>query len=277
MIVFNVYKLYMRRAVPGIERVWFRNSLALGYWVPGKSDIDISIQVKKIDNKLGRKIARCHKLFRSKCKLLGELVIFSEYHADSLLQCINYYELQRDPILLQFTGPIKSPSQEEKIIFLHKFIVANWDHNNHRFIRKKKVLHLLELLKLKSQASDLYGLKFLLGSLLGTSFSDDIESFYITAQENQCPPSIASTSFYSLLYNRLYFHNINFTPTQLDQRLLYWNLKWELWGCFTFRYFEDEDKIRPHIRLLLNNSRKLMDPNSYLEICSLAENLNLLN
>lgn len=277
MTVFNVYKSYMHHAIPEIERVWYRNSLALGYWMPGKSDIDVSIQIKKIDTQLGRKIAHHHRLFRSKCKLLGELVIFSEHHADFLLQCINYYELQRDPFLLQLTRSIKNPSPEEKIIFLNKFIVANWNHSNRRFIREEKILYLLDLLKLQSPTLDLNGLKSLLGELLKTSFDNDVESFYQATQRNHCPLSITQTSFYGLLYNKLYFHNIKFVPTQMDQRLLYLNLKWELWGCFTFRYFEDEDKIRTHIKLLLNNSRKLMGPNKYLEICSLAESLNLLN
>jgi hypothetical protein len=276
-LVFSFYRFIICRLHPEITAIWFRNSLALGYWSFGRSDIDVTIHVHTLPIELGRQIARTHEFFRKNLKVIGELVIYSDTHKTTLLECLNYYEVQRDPLLL---GKKKeNENLAEKIVFLHKFLVANWKHAESIKMRPEKMSFMLGICNIKSTKSDIDIIKKEIEFLIAEDFNENIEKLYNNIiVHRKGPDELQSLKAYGFLfYNEFcYLPYVKSSVTSLEKEIMVATIKWELWGCFTHRFIGNEQEIKLHIKRVIENSKNILDASQFEELEKLALKLDFL-
>ena len=118
----------------GRTTVWPRNSLALGYWEFGSSDIDLSVWVEGGAQEVRQTWSRVQPW---KWMLLGgETQIYSSSMIERFLSYANPFELMRDPLLIEKLGyPHLRKSEGQKTTFLARMLLADhvlkFDHHAH--------------------------------------------------------------------------------------------------------------------------------------------------
>lgn len=252
----------MMSSIKRIDNIWFRNSLALGYWTFGKSDIDITVCVTNLDEELGKKIIRNHAQIKSFLKVIGELVIIDQATRalDTLKEIINTCELMRDPELCKLIPP-PHPTENEKIIFLHKFIINNWEHNKKDKISKRKLRFCFDFLTIPSSDYTFSSLCTHLSSLMqNDSFDSNVELIYDQISRN-IPVSNKRIpcNYYALFFNKLYYSNIlpDLPYSSQSKDLLALTIKWEEWASFTNKYDSNLFNFEIHVQNLKLVARKL--------------------
>ena len=86
--------------------------------------------------------------------IIGEVIFYHPQDLPSLIECVNPVEVKRDPKLVQLVNYQLQPSEYDKAIFLHKFVIANWDKKSViENFRKDKFNYYLDCVNLKSNAS----------------------------------------------------------------------------------------------------------------------------
>lgn len=141
LIIFQLYKIYLQSIVKlPIKHVWYRNSLRLNYWSFGRSDIDITIIVNQIKNTDYDRIVYHHNIFKKFFLIIGEVVFFDIKDESFILDVINSLELKRDPDLINFLNIENLRISEiDRIIFLTKFIHANYNSLKDNKVRENKL------------------------------------------------------------------------------------------------------------------------------------------
>jgi hypothetical protein len=276
-LIFSFYRFVICRLHPEITAIWYRNSLALGYWSFGRSDIDVTIHVHTLPIELGRKIASTHEFFRKNLKVIGELVIYSDTHKAALLECLNFYEGQRDPLLQKKKK--ESEYLAEKIVFLHKFLVSNWKHAESLKTRPGKMKYMLGICNVENTRSDIDTLKKEIEFLIDENFNEKIEKLYSDIiVHRKGPDDLQNLKTYGFLfYNEFcYLSYLTSTATSLEKEIMVATIKWELWGCFTHRFIGNEENIKLHIKRVIENSKNVLDTYQFAEIEKLALELDFL-
>lgn len=268
----------MTSLIRDIDRVWIRNSFVLDYWSFGRSDIDITISVPRLNIPLGTKIARFHKMTSSLLGVIGELCIVSEEKnvLTNLSRCINSLELLRDPELCLIIPP-PQPTLNEKIVFLHKFIMANWLHDQQNGIRQKKLDYVFNFLNINSSVKDFPRLKTELGILIQSPFNSIIEKIYDdiinekSIDHYACPPA-----YHALLFNKRYTFDYDQKLVTKEIEILFLVIKWEIWGAYTNRFFSNFYNFNEHVGRLLFRSKHHLSTKQYFELVSLAISFDLI-
>jgi hypothetical protein len=267
--------------IKDIKDIWFRNSLAFSYWQFGKSDIDITVAVSSLSFNSGQKISRLHAFLKFFLVVIGELVIVDTTPSglDMLLNCINSYELRRDPTLCKLItlSPLTEP---ERIIFLHRFIVSNWKHSQKNSIRADKLSYVAELLNIKSNLITFDLLKSTLGLWIGDSFNENIDHLYSQIDSGIFSTSEVSPAFYSLFFNKLYHENykLNQTINIQNKELIFQTIRWEIWASCSNRYFGNIYDFKKHISGMLSRVGLIkLESDQYLRLLELSTALDLIS
>lgn len=200
----------MRTKHKEITGLWFRNSLKLGYWAFLKSDIDVTIMVKKGSPELFSSLLKTHDQIKKLLPVMGEVVFLDESIKDSLISLMNPLELKRDPELMEMSKSLRPADLSDKALFLHKFIIANWD-KRHLPQRPAKISYILnEVFPDKSLTSKLEDLPNLLAILLGEKedFLREYKYFLENSGEAVKEGPIHDTT-YVLFYNKICYLPLN--------------------------------------------------------------------
>ncbi|MEA9354971.1 hypothetical protein SHI21_02100 [Bacteriovorax sp. PP10] len=262
----------MKASHPEIKDIWYRNSFCFDYWKFLKSDIDITIVFEKSKKHLIKEISYTHSVFRRFFPIIGELLIYSEDLKQPLLECVNTYELGRDPFLIEKYELIKKPDHYEKIIFLHKFLVANWFKKE----RPKKTAYYMEQIEL-GPPKPFMDLIDDLGSLLGVD-QVEFKKHYIKLMElEEAPLEIDFPAvIYALFYNKLCYLKMN-RPLDLNEKnILEKTVLWELWGCYSYQGSVDFTNLQEHLKRLIGGLDTLASEEFSNHSQSLAKQLGLL-
>jgi hypothetical protein len=278
--IFYLYKKIIIFKLPQISDVWFRNSFALGYWTFGKSDIDITVRIDNSSENIEFKVSHLHASLKSIFKIIGELVIvdLSPQRTQQNL-IINSQELLRDPILTKFLSPAL-PTQNEKIIFLHKFICTNWQHHLQHKISTRKLKYYFDTLGISSSMNSFSfdELCLELGKLLQSPFTREIFSLYNDISfETKLPSQKPAAPYAALFFNKIYHTKLmELENIQLSSALLKLTIKWELWGAYSNQFFPGVYNFKTHIKKIILAARPHLQPDDYLELLDLATGLNLI-
>jgi hypothetical protein len=267
----------MKSCHPQIKDIWYRNSFYFGYWKFLSSDIDITIVFEHAHKKDIQKISRYHAYFRRFFPIIGELVIFSEAHQNAILKCVNYYELQRDPILVKRYQLLKSPDEYEKIIFLHKFLISNWHKSNIDAQRSSKVQFYSSLIGL-SNTETIKSLPNQLSRLLKL----EPQQFKIDYQKgidslNRLATLPISNITYCLFYNNLCYLKIEKPLNETEKIVLERILLWELWGFFSYQASIKPIELEKHFERITDQLSQLTSSSFANSFKELALELELIN
>ena len=97
--------------------VWTRNSLQLGYFEPGYSDLDLTLYSP--DSKTSvQKFLKFYSFLRSWIPFLGEINCYNPQKLAELKVFGNLFEAQRDPLLFQKMNWGRNPTTVEAAVFL---------------------------------------------------------------------------------------------------------------------------------------------------------------
>ncbi len=275
---YFLYKVTVKLSHPEVKDIWYRNSLCFDYWVFLRSDIDITIVFEKATKKLVEEVNYTHALFRRYLPIIGELVIFSEAHKLDLLTCVNGYELQRDPMLMEKYHLSKKPDHYEKIIFLHKFIASNWSKKNINTQRSSKIDFVLRLLDL-DESKSFISLIDQLSSLLGVEPVEFKKSYMAELDNRQA--NVIYHSFeipnviYALFYNNLCYLKPDVSLNIVERKIVEKNILWELWGFFSYQTSTTSRELEDHKVRLLGHLDQLTSPEFYFEIKNLLARFEL--
>ena len=260
-----------------VKDLWYRNSFYFGYWKFLKSDIDITVVFEKANQRLISEITHTHSIFRRYFPVIGELIIYSEDLKQPLLSCVNTYELRRDPHLIEKYNLEKSPNHYEKIIFLHKFLVANWSKDYIDIQRPEKIDYFMEQIELGPRKPFL-DLIDDLGVLLGldpSQFKKDYLNQMSVKDEHQTFnfPNI----IYCLFYNNLCYLKPDIQLDINEKKVLEHTALWELWGCYSYQGSIPLSDLKAHFDRMIDRLDILISPEFANQYISLAKKLGFRN
>lgn len=270
------YKTIVKMSHPEIKDIWYRNSFYFGYWKFLRSDIDITIVFEKSKKQLIKEISYTHSVFRRFFPVIGELLIFSENLKQPLLECVNTYELARDPFLVEKYVMVKKPDHYEKIIFLHKFLVSNWSKKNIDQKRPEKIAYYMEQIEL-GPVKPFMNLVDDLAVLLGVDQSE-FKKHYIKQMEREESPQAIDFPpvIYALFYNQLCYLKMD-GPLNINERnILEKTVLWELWGCYSYQGSAEFTNLQDHLKRLIGGLDGLTTPEFSNHCRVLAKKLGLL-
>lgn len=274
---FRIYKIILHLRHNEIKDIWYRNSFYFGYWKFLKSDIDITITFTNGNKSIMKKVAHTHSLVRTILPMIGELVFYSEYHKNALLKCVNSYELTRDPILVLKYKLNKVPDIFQKIIFLHKFLIANWKNNNIDLSRADKINFYSAHINIIGKKSFLDLIDEL--ALLLQTDKNEFKNNYIyelkntTVKHDHNLPNL----IYSLFYNKYCYLHPHGILNELDKKIIENILLWELWGFFSQQAFTESHELEEHLNRMSDGLDALTTPFFSQEFSILAHELELIN
>lgn len=274
---YYIYKIAVKISHPEVKYVWYRNSLCFDYWKFLKSDIDVTIVFERATKRLIEEISYTHSQFRRFFPIIGEMVIFSEDHKQTILNCANTYELQRDPFLVEKYSIERKGDYYEKIVFLHKFLVANWSKKDINTKRSEKINYYSQQLDLgkKGKLSDLIDD---LSSLIGADqvqFKEDyikqleFDSIHYTFDF----PNI----IYCLFYNKLCYMKPKTELSIVEKKILEKAALWELWGCYSYQSLTPSIELQKHFKKLTTSLETLTDLEFSKNYIKMAKELGLIN
>lgn len=261
---------------PEVKEIWFRNSFYFGYWKFLKSDIDITIVFEKSNKLFIEEVSYTHSVFRKFIPVIGELIIYSEDLKIPLLECVNTYELGRDPVLIEKYELVKKPDHYEKIVFLHKFLVANWFKKNIDQKRPGKTAYYAEQIGLPPQ-TPFMSLVDELGSLLGLD-QEEFKKQYIKHMELEEDPQTIDFSpvIYALFYNKLCYLKMDGPLNLNEKNILEKTVLWELWGCYSYQGSVELNNLKAHLNRLISGLDRLTSQEFSNHCQILAKKLGLL-
>lgn len=135
--LFKIEKMLIKRKFKQGILLWYRNSLYQSYFAFGLSDIDLSAELPGNQSlpKLSGEILNqaLH------CPLIKEINFYYPYSLNVLPSFANFFEISKDPILLQKTG-IKKPEylnlEAQKLTYLLRMFFANYSHIKFEFSKR---------------------------------------------------------------------------------------------------------------------------------------------
>lgn len=261
---------------PKIKDIWYRNSLYFGYWKFLRSDIDITIVFEKSKKHLIEEISYTHSVFRKFFPIIGELLIYSEDLKQPLLECVNTYELGRDPILMEKYVLVKRPDHYEKIIFLHKFLVSNWSKKNIDIKRPEKIAYYMEQIEL-GPVKPFLGLIDDLAILLGVDPAEFKKQYVNQMEREDTPHEIDFPPvIYALFYNKLCYLKMDGPLGINEKNILEKTVLWELWGCYSYQGSVEFTNLKDHLKRLTDGLDSLTSPEFSSHCQILAKKLGLL-
>jgi hypothetical protein len=224
-----------------------RNSYARNYFEPLYSDIDLSVLTSRKQKNVVVTFLNSLQKQRRWNLALGEVNIYFQEDIDLLIKYCNYFEMQRDPLLLAHTKFVRYPTVAEKIIFLSKMLEADNKALEMRpETRTRKWAHHFELVfgfPLKKRSLSKNDLMTELARYLqlpSTAWSESLQ-YYLTRRDQL--PTLTHAELENLLKenpwwwscyaNKFCFLKLNCELSPLQWRCLVATLQWELWGLFT--------------------------------------------
>jgi predicted nucleotidyltransferase len=261
---------------PEIKDIWYRNSFCFDYWKFLRSDIDITIVLEKSKRDLIKEISYTHSVFRKFLPIIGELLIYSEDLKLSLLECVNTYELERDPFLMEQYVLVKRPDHYEKIVFLHKFLVANWSKKNIDQKRPEKIAYYMDQINL-SPPRAFIDLVDDLAILLGLD-QVEFKKQYIKQMERENDPQEIDFSavIHALFYNKLCYLKMDGPLDINEKKILEKIVLWELWGCYSYQGSAEFINLQDHLKRLIGGLEQLTSQEFSNHCQILAKKLGLL-
>ena len=259
--VYKAIRLILSR--PGIT-IWARNSFQAQNYLPGISDIDLTIlfDCSYSDAQfILKKYARLKMFF----PILGESNVYWQKAITQFLPASNFFELSRDPILAQ--QYIKRTISTEQVtvqafVFLLRQLDADYEKlsiNAHvRQHKWKNLLHLISAqfpaLGCSNEQIDVNFLIDLMNRFVPSAPKDDLHSLF---NKNQSPQTLI---FCALAPQRWAIHAIKTSffktvPLQLPsldemlQAVCLEQIAWEIWGLFgQFCNINDTQSISKHMK-----------------------------
>lgn len=274
-LCYITYKIIVKLSHPEVKALWYRNSFCFDYWKFLKSDIDITIVLEKSSKKIIEELSYTHSIVKRFLPFIGDMVIFSEDQKAPILECINSLELHRDPFLVEKYAIEKKADHYEKIIFLHKFLVANWPHDNIDKVRPEKVDYVAEQVGLTPHRPFL-DLVDDLGSMLGVDQNQFRKDYYKQMQlqngpqEFNCPPLI-----YCLFYDKLCYLKLALPLDINEKNILEKIALWELWNSYSYQASNPSQNFQEHIDRMHDGLHLLIGQDFANKYSSLAKQLGL--
>lgn len=116
--------------------IWYRNSLYFNNLSSFKSDIDLTIVSNSKESILTaiERIKKIKKIF----PIVGEVNAYHEKGLSKILSFSNYYELTRDPLLKRLVSLDLKESEEQKIVFISRMVMANRHNLKNGFFDSNK-------------------------------------------------------------------------------------------------------------------------------------------
>lgn len=274
-LCYLTYKIIVKLSHPEVKALWYRNSFCFDYWKFLKSDIDITIVLEKYNKKIIKELSYTHSIVKRFLPLIGDMVIFSEDRKAPILECINTLELHRDPFLVDKYAIERKADHYEKIIFLHKFLFANWPHDNIDKVRPEKVNYIAEQIGLTPNRPFL-DLVDDLSSMLGVDQDQFRKDYYKQMQlqngpqEFDCPPLI-----HCLFYDKLFYLKLA-SPLDINEKnILEKNVLWELWSSYSYQASHPSQNLQEHIDRMHDGLHLLTSQDFANKYSSLAKQLGL--
>ena len=259
--------------------MWYRNSLKLGYWSFGRSDIDITVLLKVSNSSLIKEINHTHYKLKKYLPIIGEVVFFSENLKDTLFRTINSLELKRDPDLIKKFSYDKNFTDVDKILFLHKFIIANSGKFKEIELRNKKIIYLMDSLQIKLTNFTQEEIVAKLAELNGANVQSFTKEYFYFLNSVIYPgdPVPEINSLYALFFNKICFLNFPRTLSDSDKELLESTILWELWGCYSNQTYKNEEQVRKHINNIFSKLNSFFPEEKVNSLKRIAIDLELLN
>lgn len=267
----------MRKRHSEVVDIWFRNSLKLGYWAFGKSDIDVTIMVKRGTPELFLRLIKTHDRIKALFPVMGEIVFFDESRDRALLSLMNPLELKRDPTLMDKYQFSKEAQIADKAVFLHKFLMANWSKRALPQRAEKIQYTINEVLPHREALDSLEQIPAVLAALLGEEkkFIEEYRYYldYYGIAHKECPES---DTVYCLFYNKICYLPLNRKLSTLNKDIMERTIAWELWGCFSNQATDNPEQIKKHMSFLFEQSEDHLAPEVSRQLNKSAEELGLL-
>lgn len=274
--IYLFYKTIVKMSHPEIKDIWYRNSFTFDYWKFLRSDIDITIVFEKSQKHLIKEISDTHSVFRKFLPVIGELLIYSEDLKYPLLECVNSYELARDPFLMENYVLVKKPDHYEKIVFLHKFLVSNWFTKNIDQKRPEKIVYYMEQIDLGPQ-KPFMKLVDDLAILLGVDQIEFKKNYIKQMERKEDPQEIDFPPvIYSLFYNKLCYLKFDKPLNTNEKNILEKTVLWELWGCYSYQGSAEFINLQDHLNRLIGGLDRLTSQEFSNDCQILAKKLGLL-
>ncbi len=244
-----------------LSTLWIRNSVCLGSFVFGVSDLDLTLLTdSEIDH------ARL-KLFlkeqKKKWPFLGELNLYNRQHLEIISHFINHYEKERDPILSELIPDNSNKFKGvDKIIFLLRLLQSDKQLVTSSEIRQKKWKQHLEQLGIHDRG--LFN-EEKLQWILEQHFLDSpqlIEALrnFVQLKKNHDFKFFETElhPYFKVLYPHQDYwsdevHNPIFIGqlSSLEKLILKRQIDWELWGLYTQRYWLTLENMKTHLERLM--------------------------
>ncbi len=143
-IVFHVICSFWKWRFPSTH-IWARNSYESKDLVPGLSDIDFTIVTT--EDELPFLAIEILNIFKKIFIIMGEVNFYSQKSLDIIKEIYNYYELQRDPLLMSLAKLDKKPNDIDATIYLMRTFESD-KHNleNRTNLRQRKWGRVFKLL-----------------------------------------------------------------------------------------------------------------------------------
>lgn len=121
---------------PNFLGLWARNSFVLGYFVPFKSDLDLTLHLSTSpDSTAIRRHNMTYHILKLLFPFLGEINTVADESLSDSVQFLNHFELMRDPrlhSLISARTPVPIASRSAAVCFLLRMLESDYRNLTHR-------------------------------------------------------------------------------------------------------------------------------------------------
>lgn len=231
----------------GEVKIWYRNSLYFNQLSSFKSDIDITV-FGESDKDIIRTISTINFL-KKIIPIIGEINSYNQAEISNYQDYSNYFEIRRDPELVNYLKLNSTPRESEKKVFISRMLLANEKQIQKGIFNSTKWQFYFSHIQEPSPKIIEEVFRFL-----------EISSIdHLLTDISLNPIPIMSQALHQRNFDDFLNKVSGLTPEQ--KKLLIDNLRWEVFGVYSQKYsIKDKNSIVDHFENIRKVLQRLESP-----------------
>lgn len=271
---FILFVLTIKIATTRRVSIWSRNSFYFKNVKLFKSDIDISILVKRRDNL--NKLIKALSIVQRTFILIQEVHIFVDDQLDHLSAVINPIELSRDPILRSKMKPeeLRPKNSIAKLVFLNRMLESNYsslkESNYNDYDKWQGYFSFAEITSTSMGANELdFGI---INTIKETFLSEypnlfeSITTFLSTLNQHPNYGEVFRLKMPDPIILALFYHRLCFLPVPVEaydlklQQIILEQISWEVSSAINWGLNINNRAFLPHLLRLRKGLIQIFSP-----------------
>jgi len=277
--VLSVLVLVVKKRLGKSAHLWARNSFLTDHFTPGLSDLDLTLYIDGDFEPLKLKsFLKNLEDLRWVFPILGEVNVYSSSWTPHFIDCVNYYELERDPQLQKKIGEGLKPNKFQASIYLARMLESDLKNLSlYPALRRGKWMRHFSKVKMSAGDITIRGIaeKVVEGAGLDFSSVNTLMAYLKEYSPGKFAHEITHTKEVWLFFpNRIaYFHERFPELTENEAQIFKCAIEWEVWGLMSQIFSDRLGDLQGHLENILKCVKRAQETQKNVSFESLAKSI----